>query len=826
MASVRLSLIIRLIHFSVLILLFASALKPTLAQDAVCALADHIRSANTNTAVGFCPAGTSHDIITIAEDITLTEPLPPITGWITIQGGGHTISGDGKYRIFDVNGGSLTIKNLTLTEGAAPTEERGGAIRMRNGGRLNLLESTIRESYAASGGGIAMTSANDRLTVDRSSFIRNESEFGKDGGAILVDAGQVDIRNSRFSQNYGGFFGGAIKSRSQVTVSNTTFDKNTALVGGAVLAVIDGVATMTHVTMVDNRGNKVDGPDAVLRFGGSVILRNSIIANNNKYNDCEGGISESSGNLSLDISCADRAGGDPMLDAAIGQPAYYPLLDGSPAINAADERFCLPTDQNGTPRPHGRGCDIGAIESTSAIAKERNEPDVCPLPDQLVAANRDQAVGNCAAGNGADTIFLTRDFTLEGALPRITSDITIEGNGYTISGQARQHLIFLVDGGKLSLNNLTLTEGKGAIKAVNGGDVYVTNSSFINNVSTGGGGAILIRSSGSELVVNNSRFIGNRTEDSSTDGSGGAILVFGDLGRISNSSFVNNEAQFEGGAIDTANWGRVDISNSAFIGNRAYLGGAINTGNGGQVNISDSAFIGNQAHRGGAVNTANGGPVNISNSTFIGNHAKHGGALSNTGAVTSITHVTMLDNTALIGSAIWTHEINHSVKLRNSIVAGSRRHYTACFGKLIQNIGNLIEDGSCSPMLSGDPRLAEATDSSTYLDLQAGSPAIAAADASFCLDTDQIGRTRPIAGRCDIGAIQSIPVLQALSDCSVTTTHGLNLRDDPNGTIIGAVRIDETLAPFARTQRWYNVEYQGAEGWISAEYVVTDGDCG
>ena len=60
----------------------------------VCTLADHIRSANTNTAVGFCPAGTSHDIITIAEDITLTEALPPITGTITIEGGGHTISGD------------------------------------------------------------------------------------------------------------------------------------------------------------------------------------------------------------------------------------------------------------------------------------------------------------------------------------------------------------------------------------------------------------------------------------------------------------------------------------------------------------------------------------------------------------------------------------------------------------------------------------------------------------------------------------------------------------------------------------------------------------
>ena len=63
-----------------------------LASD--CSLADHIRSANTNTAVAGCPTGTSHDIITITEDITLSEPLPQITGTITIEGGGHTISGD------------------------------------------------------------------------------------------------------------------------------------------------------------------------------------------------------------------------------------------------------------------------------------------------------------------------------------------------------------------------------------------------------------------------------------------------------------------------------------------------------------------------------------------------------------------------------------------------------------------------------------------------------------------------------------------------------------------------------------------------------------
>jgi uncharacterized protein YgiM (DUF1202 family) len=164
--------------------------------------------------------------------------------------------------------------------------------------------------------------------------------------------------------------------------------------------------------------------------------------------------------------------------------------------------------------------------------------------------------------------------------------------------------------------------------------------------------------------------------------------------------------------------------------------------------------------------------------------------------------------------------------LRNSIIAGAHRHDTTCFGRLAQNIGNLIEDGSCSPMLSGDPMLAETTDAPAYRDLQAGSPAIRAADARFCPDTDQIGRTRPIAGRCDIGAVESIPVVRPLSDCSVTTTHGLNLRDEPNGKIVGAVAINETLAPLASAKGWFKVMYHESEGWISADYVVTAGDCG
>lgn len=45
-----------------------------------------------------------------------------------------------------------------------------------------------------------------------------------------------------------------------------------------------------------------------------------------------------------------------------GSPAYFPLLEDSPAIDAADDEYCPETDSIGTPRPQGAGCDIGAYE--------------------------------------------------------------------------------------------------------------------------------------------------------------------------------------------------------------------------------------------------------------------------------------------------------------------------------------------------------------------------------------------------------------------------------------------------------------------------------
>ena len=79
-----------------------------------------------------------------------------------------------------MDGGTLTIKNLTLSEGNA---EKGGAIRLQNGAQVSIEASTLANNTATDGGAIATSSSGDMLNVNDSSFSGNIAE--KSAGAIL-----------------------------------------------------------------------------------------------------------------------------------------------------------------------------------------------------------------------------------------------------------------------------------------------------------------------------------------------------------------------------------------------------------------------------------------------------------------------------------------------------------------------------------------------------------------------------------------------------------------------------------------------------------------
>ena len=255
--------------------------------------------------------------INITQDIDLTASTPIITNnsagvSLVIAGGGFTVDGQGISGVkpFNIQGGPVTINNLTVTGGNS-TAGAGGIYNNRS---LTLNNCTVTGNSAA--------------TV-----------------------------------------GGGIRSIGTLTLNNSTVSGNTAGTGGGI-SVEGGSASLDSLTVADNSATTGGG---IAQVGGTVTLVNTIVGNNSASGsgpDLAGIITSANHNLVENTSGAtftpqgsDITGQDPQLGALAnngGPTQTHALLPGSPAINAGDTT--LTTDQRGVARPQGAADDIGAVE--------------------------------------------------------------------------------------------------------------------------------------------------------------------------------------------------------------------------------------------------------------------------------------------------------------------------------------------------------------------------------------------------------------------------------------------------------------------------------
>lgn len=180
----------------------------------------------------------------------------------------------------------------------------------------------------------------------------------------------------------------------------------------------------------------------------------------------------------------------------------------------------------------------------------------------------------------------------------------------------------------LEENYLQIASGSEFIgnSAVRGGAISnsghigaLDNVTFKDNTATKGGGAIL-NAQGTIDAITNSLF-----ENNSSTSTGGAIYNNGKgttnaiIGLISNTKFKNNSTTTNGGAIFNggSTESTITLVNTTFEGNNADKGGAITSS--GIMNISNSTFSNNWAKtQGGALNVD--GEVNFSGeNTFTNN---------------------------------------------------------------------------------------------------------------------------------------------------------------------------------------------------------------
>ena len=229
---------------------------------------------------------------------------------------------------------AVTIANSTISNNRAG-DSYGGV----SGGAVTLTNSTVSGNSA--GGDFGGIFSNGALTMD-SSTISGNMAGSSIGGAI---GNVVTITNSTISGNTaGGSYGGMV-AQGMTTLTNTTIYGNSGTFVGSGLYIFNGTATLSNTIVANNPGGDCHAVASTLTSGG--------------YNLDSDGTCLALGAGVGDFTSAGFA--LPALAYNGGTTMTHALLTGSPAI---DTGSCVTaTDQIGTVRPQGAGCDIGAYEA-------------------------------------------------------------------------------------------------------------------------------------------------------------------------------------------------------------------------------------------------------------------------------------------------------------------------------------------------------------------------------------------------------------------------------------------------------------------------------
>ena len=303
-----------------------------------CSLREAINAANL-------AAGADTILFSVSGTITLTGPLPTITGSLTITGPGTAnliIDGVNAYRPFLVNSGLVTISGLTVRNGY--TAGNGGGLLNQSANLLTLTNVVFQNNAAANGGGVyndgslSMTNGsltgntasanggglclavNSPLTLNTSGISGNSAVSG--GGLYINPGSVVTLSSSTISSNQATDGAGVYNLGGQITASGSTFNANLAAGNGGAFY---------------NLSNNTTFPErmASLFLGASQVTQNQAVSGGGVYN--VGGQFFTNNTLFQSNAASGSGGGVYNVDLP-GSPPYpgsVALVGGSVQTNSA-----------------------------------------------------------------------------------------------------------------------------------------------------------------------------------------------------------------------------------------------------------------------------------------------------------------------------------------------------------------------------------------------------------------------------------------------------------------------------------------------------------
>jgi hypothetical protein len=219
---------------------------------------------------------------------------------VTLQGVGRdktTILGAGQAAVIRVGTwANVVIQAVTITGGSGSRTRSGdtGGGGILNEGKLDLLDSIVRENAVTGGAGGGIYSSSSKPLTIRDSIIQgNQAE---NGGGIFLRGGDVEIEDTAITGNRSAQTGGGVRYEGGGTLRLERCDisKNTAdfsaggVVSSSELVIVD--STVSGNTAVNVGG--LDGGRELLKLIGSTI-------SGNVSRGSGGGIRVGSGGLSL-----------------------------------------------------------------------------------------------------------------------------------------------------------------------------------------------------------------------------------------------------------------------------------------------------------------------------------------------------------------------------------------------------------------------------------------------------------------------------------------------------------------------------------------------
>ena len=576
---------------------------------------------------------------------------------------------------YDVDGGALyarDIKNVTLIDNNFTNNHAqfvGGAVEISSSSEITvtITDSEFNRNRAGVDcGAVDVFSASVTIiTITDSKFNGNRAHHG---GAVCVRVVSssasmaVTLNGSELNGNRADGYGGALYISvefvfNSLTISQTNFSNNNALLGGVLYCVHCRKTKISHSEFVSNFARQHGG-----------VIKYTTLYRNKDFELGELTISNSS-------FIKNRANGTGGV-----------LWTRHVTVTSHNVQFINNSASQGG----------GVIYST-----EYSNITISKCNFTLNSVDRNGYGGVAYLQQGTITVFntsISRNRAERGGVMWAQAS-TIEAISVTFIDNSADS-----DGGVFYTDQTTTTisqsnlssnsaDNNGGTVYTDGGSTRIINSTFSQN-SAEHGGVMWARASTIETI--------NVTlSDNSADTDGGVFYTDQTITTISQSKLSNNHADNNGGTVFT-DGGSTRIINSTFSHNRAGSDGAVMRAYLNELKIMESDFNNNSAVYEGGVLWTDQCSVNVIETIFNDNIADCGGAIHLEMGHTVLNMTSFTNNTANAGGVLWASRANitsfstnittNSAKLSVLYLLSSNTVWSSI--TLSDNIGSMLSRGS------------------------------------------------------------------------------------------------------------------------------------